>query len=253
MRRGIRMKTPSLEALWDSTRPSEASFDPDHLKNLPGAVKRYLVHAIAPGTPLASAVRLRMHGQIRLKGWYPFEAEELIRWDRGMIWRATVRVHGMPVRGSDHMLDGEGSMRWRLFGMIPVVKASGEDITRSTVGRLAAEVVWLPSVLQSDIVSWTSSDPTRLSVTLPVQGHAVPLAFEVDKGGRLVAVRLQRWGNPGGGAFHLADFGAVIEGEQTFAGYTIPTRLRVGWHFKRGAFEGEGEFFRVRIDAATYR
>ena len=43
------------------------------------------------------------------------------------------------------------------------------------------------------------------------------------------------------------DFGGIIEEEGTFCGYTIPTRLRIGWYFGTERFESEGEFFRVTI------
>jgi len=42
-------------------------------------------------------------------------------------------------------------------------------------------------------------------------------------------------------------------GGGSFGGYTIPTRVRVGWHFGGARFEREGEFFRCRIDEARYR
>src|SRR6185437_15449051 len=59
---------PSLDDLWGSAPSSHRSFEPALIRNLPEAVQRYLGHAIAPGTPLASAFRLRMHGEIKLKG-----------------------------------------------------------------------------------------------------------------------------------------------------------------------------------------
>ena len=62
-----------------------------------------------------------------------------------------------------------------------------------------------------------------------------------------------RWGNPDGGEFHYSPFGGFVGEEGTFAGYTIPTRMRVGWHFGTDGFEQEGEFFRVTIDDAKYR
>lgn len=64
---------------------------------------------------------------------------------------------------------------------------------------------------------------------------------------------MRRWGNPDGAAFCLLDFGAVADEERTFGGYTIPTRLRVGWFFGLPEFESKGEFFRVTIDDAAYR
>ena len=64
---------------------------------------------------------------------------------------------------------------------------------------------------------------------------------------------MQRWGNPGGGAFELERCGGLIEREETIGGYTIPTRVRVGWYFGTSRFETDGEFFRVTIDTAEYK
>jgi uncharacterized protein DUF6544 len=77
----------SLEELWESAatiRPTQR-FSSAELSALPDAAQRYLTHAIAPGRALASAVRLKMHGEIKLKGWHPFSAEQVIYWGRGMI------------------------------------------------------------------------------------------------------------------------------------------------------------------------
>ena len=72
-------KIPSLDELWDSVPRNTAIFHPDDIAALPEPVRRYLEHAIAPETPLASAVRLRMHGEFRLKTeWCPFSAEQEI-------------------------------------------------------------------------------------------------------------------------------------------------------------------------------
>lgn len=46
---------------------------------------------------------------------------------------------------------------------------------------------------------------------------------------------------------------ASLEEEATFDGYTIPTRVRVGWYFGTDRFEPEGEFFRCTLDAAVFR
>jgi hypothetical protein len=86
-----------------------------------------------------------------------------------------------------------------------------------------------------------------------VDGHAADLALAVAQG-RLHAVSLARWGNPEGGAFHEVPFGAFVDQEATFDGYTIPARLRVGWYFDDVArFEREGKFFEVSIDDAIFR
>jgi uncharacterized protein DUF6920 len=246
-------KQLSLNALWKSATSKEETFSLDGLSHLPEAARRYLEHAIAPGTAIASAVRLQMHGEIKLKSWIPFKAQQVICWERGLIWSATAWMNGLPIVGSDRLIDGVGAMQWKLLGMFPVMIGSGSDITRSNVGRLQAESMWLPSVFCNDDVSWTTIDSSHLHSSFVVQSERAELDFTIDQTGRLKTVKLQRLGNPEGAEFHYMDFGAIIDEEGTFCGYTIPKCLRVGWYFGTEQFESEGEFFRATIDDAIYR
>ncbi len=246
-------KELSLEELWESAPPSEGVFEPAQLAALPDAARRYLDRAIAPGTKLASAVRLRMHGEIKLRGWLPFTAEQVICWKRGFIWRAAVRTNGLPIWGSDRLVDGAGAMRWKLLGLFPVMAAAGADITRSAVGRMQGELMWLPSVLCQSQVSWAALDDFHARASLTLLGESTELTLRVSERGRLESISLMRWGNPSGAEYRDESFGGVVEEEGTFAGYTIPTRLRGGWYFGTERFESEGEFFRATIDSAIYR
>lgn len=246
-------KQLSLDALWESAIYKDRPFCSNERSHLPEAARRYLEHAIAPGTAIASAVRLQMHGEIKLKSWIPFKAEQVICWEHGLIWSATAWMNGLPILGSDRLVDGAGAMQWKLLGIFPVMVASGADITRSGVGRLQAESVWLPSVFCNDDVSWTRMDSSHLHSSFVVQGERAELDFTIDKTGRLKTIKLPRWGNPEGAEFHYVDFGGIVESEGTFCGYTIPTHLRIGWYFGTERFESEGEFFRATIDDAIYR
>jgi hypothetical protein len=243
----------SIDDLWNSTSDAKGIFDPASLVDLPEPVSRYLNHAIAPDTPLANAVRLQMHGEIKVRAWTPFQAEQVIHAERGMIWSAKSRVNGLPVRGADRLVDGEGSMDWRLFGIFPLMTASGNDVTRSASGRLQAEFIWLPSALAQPGVEWTAPDEAHIKATLTVAGNTQSMTLVVDDNGRPMYLSLPRWGNPGGGDFSSIDFGAVFEEERSFGAFTIPTKLRVGWYFGTDRFETEGEFFRCTIDEADYR
>lgn len=242
-----------LDAFWEAAPPADGAFRPEEQADLPAPARRYLEHAIAPGTALAQAVRLTMHGEIKLSGWRPFEAEQVIRWDRGMIWKASVRMFGLPIHGSDRLVDGIGAQRWKLLGLIPVMTASGPDIARSTAGRLAAETVWLPSVLAREEVTWTAVDDARVQAHVAVQGYPMDVTLTVGEDGQLEAVEVSRWGNPGDKPFHEADFGGFVDEEATVEGYTVPTRLRIGWYPGTERFEAEGAFFRAAVDAVTYR
>ena len=101
--------------------------------------------------------------------------------------------------------------------------------------------------------------PTNLNPRAPssfeilIETGVDAIIREAADDGRLKAVTLPRWADPDGRGFRYVDFGALAEEEATFDGYTIATRLRVGYYPGTARFESEGEFFRVTIDHASYR
>jgi hypothetical protein len=55
--------------IWRSleTPPPTEEFTSKMVANLPEPVQRYFLHAIQPGTPLASSVQIKMHGSLKLQ------------------------------------------------------------------------------------------------------------------------------------------------------------------------------------------
>ena len=238
----------SLDDLWESASIADRPFNPESFINLPDLARRYLEQAIAPGTLLASTVRLWMHGEMKLgKHWHSFKAEEVICWDRGMIWQATTLMNGLPILGCDRVVDGVGNASWN------TIQRSGEDITRSCVGRVHAESIWLPSVLCNPDIIWTELNASQVQATFTALGEPAKLTLTVSNQGVLEQIKVDRWGSLKGEAFHYGDFGGIAEDSGTFDGYTIPTRLRIGWLFGSERFESEGESFHCTIDKAIYK
>ena len=224
---------------------------------------------MAPGTPLARAVRLRMHGEIRLERWIPFRAEQVLLADRGMVWRASARRGLLRILGYDAALGGRGAMRWSLFGLLPVLRADGPNVTRSAYGRFHSELIWMPSrLLPRSGALWTfddqqaamhgaENDAARRTAAhhamVDVRGHGVSsrLHLRLWEDGGLREVWLDRWGNPEGEPFAERPFSSRIEEERKFhvdgGAYVLPSRVRAGWGRLDEDFE-VGEFFRAEID-----
>ncbi|MCB9677586.1 MAG: hypothetical protein H6737_20940 [Alphaproteobacteria bacterium] len=195
-----------------------------------------------------------MTGQIKLdSGWAGFDAEQVIRWDRGFVWAARARVNGLPVTGFDRLVDGEGQMKWRLFGLFPVMRADGDQIARAAAGRMHAEAIWLPAALLGSEVRWWEADRSHPHACIRAHGEASDLELEIDADGALRACSLPRWGDLSSGGFQYHPFGGTCSDERTVDGITIPTRHRVGWHYGTSRFESEGEFFRCTLDAIRFR
>jgi hypothetical protein len=227
------------------------AFEPAMLAGLPEPARRWLTHAIAPGTPLFGTVDLTMRGQIRLGAWRPFTARQVLAPPSGFIWAATARLFGLPVRGFDRYSRGSGQMRWRLLGLIPVMAGTGSDVTHSAAGRLAGEAVLLPTAFRH--ARW-SPGPTAdtATATWRIDQHTQDVDLQIDAHGRLRSLVEQRWGNPDRAPFGRYPFGVTVEAEGTFAGITIPARFRAGWWWGTDR-QDDGEFFRAHITDATFR
>ncbi len=232
-------------------KPQE--FDPFMIEHLPPAARNYLTRAIAIGTPIASAVRLEMEGEIKMENnWLHFTATQVVRNNEGFVWQARVIKGIGSITGYDRLLKDQGQMNWKLLGLIPVMSVSGPDITRSAAGRLATEYTMLPSAQLDKSILWKELSENSVSLRRAIAKTQTDLTLEIGESGSLKCVCLERWGNLHGNVFQNMPFGANLDREVTFGGYTIPTRIRAGWHFGTSRFD-EGEFFRAEITGAEFK
>lgn len=218
--------------------------------NVPEEARRYLERARPAGAPDALEARIRMRGEIRLKDrWRPFTATHWLAPHRGFEWRATVRMGPVPVYGFDRYWGGRGELRWRLFGLVPMVRAAGADIDRSARGRLAAESVMLPTALSPRHgVAWSRAEGGWLRAEWAVDGVRQEILVELGGDGRPLRVKTMRWADPDGQGWREVPFGAFIEEERDFSGLKIPSRLLAGWWPDTDRYRREGEFFRALIE-----
>jgi hypothetical protein len=242
----------TLAALSAKTEEEPPRFDVDSLADLPSPARRFLAHALPPGTPLADSLELEMTGEIALRGrWMPFRARQVLRAGRGFVWEAFVGRKLMRFRGADALGPGGARMDFRLYGVLPVVRASGSDIARSAAGRLAAEtVVWMPQALTPQRQArWRGRDDERAIVTIHAAGELIDVEVTVDESGALRELSLQRW-----------DSGMKPPSPRTFGGamhwdYVLESGVRiagggtVGWDWGTAA-AAEGQFFRYAITSA---
>jgi hypothetical protein len=219
---------------------------------LPGPARRWVRHAIVPGTPLLRSVVLTTHGQIRLGGWRRFDAVQVLAPMEGFVWAARAWLGPVPVRGFDRYRAGVGEMRWRVLKTFSVMSGSGPDITKSAAGRLACEFVMAPAAALDPRVRWKPVDDHQVIATLPVGGENYDVTLSVASTGALTRVTVERWGNPGNGAFGRHPFGVECGREITFDGFTIPAWVQGGWWpgTERWA---DGEFIRFSVEDALFR
>ncbi|MEU4702476.1 DUF6544 family protein [Nonomuraea dietziae] len=213
--------------------PGPCPFDPADAGMLPEPARRWLLHAVRPGTPLRRSVVLRTHGTIKLgSSWHGFHARQVLAPLDGYVWAASTFL----VNGFDRYRDGSGEMRWHLLDLIPVRSSSSPDTARSALGRLASEFVMVPAVALDPSVVWKPVDERHVIARL--HDHDMTLAIAAD--GRLESVSLSRWHED-----RYERFTATCSGENLFDGFTIPSDLRCSW-------QGE-DFIWFTVDEALFR
>ena len=242
--------TPQTLAEWEeklTSVPGNAAFTGEDVAELPEPVQKYLRAAIRIGTPLVQGVHLTMRGSIKIGRWLPFRATQLINPHRGFIWKA--RVAGI-IAGSDHYLNEEGGMDWKLAGLFTLAHADGKDASTSAAGRGGAEAIWIPTALLPRFgATWTATDDTHISVAHTIGDTSVEVHYALGPEGHIHSLVFDRWGDPDNtGTFCWHSFGGEITQYRTFNGLTIPSSGRLGWGFATDHWP-HGEFFRYEITA----
>jgi Family of unknown function (DUF6544) len=232
-----RSDTRHEHAVWrDLLRRSGAAgapFDPAMVETLPEPARRYFRYAIAPGTPLVSAIEIRMAGQLGLGNkadpkYGTMTARQILAPPLGLVWR----VQTGALSGSDGMTPETSWTKFWLFNLIPVVRVSGNpDHHRSAFGRVVSEgAFWAPATLlpSADVV-WSEVDEhtARATVTYGSFTQAIDLTVEAD--GRPSRVVIQRWSNANADkVFREQPFGGDLSDFREIGGYRLPMRVEGG-------------------------
>ena len=234
-------------------------FDPAEIAGLPEIAQRYFRHAIAPGTPLYTVAELEMEGTFLLGDkekfqTYEMSARQALRPPDQFVWMPKLRSGAMAIRGSDALVQGEAWTRFWLLGLVPVAQErTTPDLVRSAQFRAAVEgALWLPaSLLPENEVQWEQVGPYEARVILRRFRPDIAIRLKIDEAGRVMEVVGQRWSNANRDkVFRLQPFGGTMLAEGTFQGFTVPTEVAVGNHYRT---EDYLPFFQARITNVDYR
>jgi hypothetical protein len=245
----------AMSSIAARAKPAGGTFDLAMVATLPEVARRYFAHAIAEGTPLSTTVELEMRGTFLLgdKGkyqTYEMKARQILAPPAEFVWIPTMRSGFMQVSGSDALVGDAAWTRFWINGLLPVVNLStSPDLRRSALSRSAMEAIWAPaSLLPEHGVTWQQTGPNTARLTF--ETGIEPVDLTLDASGRVLEVVTMRWSDANAEkSFKLQPFGGTMEAEATFAGFTIPSLIRVGNHYGTDLYL---PFFQAEITSAGY-
>ncbi len=231
----VRAERRARQALIQRGSTAPSVYDPVLVDGLPEPAQRFFNFTIQPGTPLHPVVEIEMEGELSLgtrerPNYRPMRARQLLAAPHGFIW--SLRWNG--VRGSDGALPDRSWTRFWLFGLLPVVRASGPDHQRSSFGRLIADsTFWAPaSMLPGRYVSWQTLGENSARAVAQYGDLEQAIDLHVAETGQPERIVFQRWSNANPeGRHRLQAFGGDFSDFESFEGYRLPTTVIAGNHY----------------------
>lgn len=216
-------------------------YDPRSIDELPEPARRYFNFSVAIGSPIVSAVELRMTGELGLGSltdpkYSPMSAQQILAPPHGLVWR----VRTGAICGIDGATRTSSWTRFWLFGLVPIVRVGyNQDHHRSALGRVVAErAFWTPAtLLLSDSVHWEAIDEKTARAIVSIGSFEQNVDVTVAESGQPTHVVISRWSNENTDReFRLQPFGGSLDDFRRFGGYMLPTSVEGGNHFGTGNY-----------------
>jgi hypothetical protein len=219
--------------------------------DLPPALRRFAERSGLPSPEKLRWIRVEQEGEMRLKPggeWIPFRGAETFAIPRtAFVWRAEMRMFGLPVLVTDSFDGRDGRLEARLLGALPLAQDRGPQVSQGEMLRYLAEVIWIPAALLANPeLSWEQLDERKLRGTAEVAGIRVEAGFELDEAGDIVRISVRE--RPRSGSDAPAPWGAEAGDYRLVDGLRLATRAVVYWDLPEGRFD----YWRGTITRASW-
>lgn len=242
------------ELLSDVEQGTTQYYTQEEVAHLPAPVRAYFEEVLTEEQPVIQGVRLHQCGEFRLGGanasWRALTAtQHFTTQPPGFIWNATIDVFPLlSARVIDLYKRGEGILRARLLGVVPVASAGpNRELNEGELVRYLAEAVWFPTaLLPSQGITWEPIDDRSARATLEHADVTASLVFHFNEEHRITHVTTERYRQEDD---TYAPWTGYFREYEDRHGIQIPTAAEVEWNLP----EGDLPYWRATIEEITYR
>jgi len=209
---------------------------------VPALVRRYLDGALRAGGSTPRQVRVMQIGEMRQKPggrWLPFTAvEEFAVEDVAFSWRARFPIAPLVwLRVVDRYAAGEGLLEARLWGLLRVMRACGQEASEGEVLRYLAELAWVPqAMLDNRRLAWRELDARAVEVATRVGSAKVTVRLEFDAAGDIVGTWCDARPYLEGKTSVTRPWAGRFTDYAVVGGIRMPTLGEVRWELPDGPF-----------------
>jgi len=160
------------------------------IESLPAPVKRYIRYSGSLNQPKVKNVRIVFDGKMRGKGndWFDFTSMQynfFIDPSRHFFMKA--RMFGVSILGYHAYQNEKASMNIKLLGLIPVSRASGQEMDKSeTVTFFNDMCILIPAALIDKRIGWEPIDANSAKATFTNGANAITAILYFNQEGQLI-------------------------------------------------------------------
>lgn len=227
-----------VKELLSSTASQPDLLTEAELQHLPLPVRNYLRYTGVVGKQKVSGFYVSFEGEMRAKGkdFFPFVSEQYNRVDNPeRLFFMEGRMFGVNIPGYHKYKEATASMHISLFGLLPLVKHTGEELNRTETVTLFNDMCLLaPGTLADPRITWVPMDEHTCKAVFRNQEISVSATLFFNEKGQLIdflspdrmevsEMKNMVWSTP-------------VSAYGTFNGVTIPSEAEAVWHYPEGKF-----------------
>lgn len=210
---------------------------------LPPLVRAFAERAIGETGDLPTRVSFTQDAALKMRPeaeWTSVTARQVIGIGApAFAWDARADI--MPLVGMrviDAYVGGEGRLRVRLLGSIPVANATGPEVNYGELYRYLAELPWAPqAILGNPALRWRQIDDASVEVAAETSdGDLARVRLTFDAAGDIVAIEADDRPREEKGAFLHTRWRGEFTDYRDFGGIRLPAHAEVSWLLDDGPF-----------------
>jgi membrane protein implicated in regulation of membrane protease activity len=205
---------------------------------LPLQVQHYIRYTGVLNKPRVKNMRIVFEGEMREKGkaWFPFTTVQYNFFDeptRLFFMKATML--GVTVPGYHAYKNAVATMQVKLFGLIPVVDKSGNELNKAETVTLFNDLcIFAPAALIDRRIKWEPVDSSSVKAIFSNHGITVSAILYFNPAGQLINfVSDDRYEIS---AKQQYRFSTPVSDYKTINGLNLSSYGEAVWHYPDGAF-----------------
>ena len=160
-----------IKVLFNKVKNKRSHISKADIEVLPQNVQRWLKYAQIIGKEKVTSVRLKQKATMRLeidKRWMPVQAEQYFTTEEpSFIWKANIKMAPLfHIVGRDIYTEGKGNMLIKFLSLFNVANSKGKKINQGTLLRYLAEMVWFPTAVVNNFITWEEIDTKHAKATM---------------------------------------------------------------------------------------